>query len=103
MATLKFNPSPLSGLCTPGLLCAYRIQIETISINNARYPSSMAAGLNAAWAFLVSEAPLFVHGCLGVDYPLNFDKGDIPWCMLLADDVVLVDENQVGVNRKLEL
>ena len=30
-------------------------------------------------------------------------KGDIPWCMLLADDVVLVDENQVGVNRKLEL
>ena len=30
-------------------------------------------------------------------------QGDIPWCMLFADDVVLVDESQVGVNRKLEL
>jgi len=25
------------------------------------------------------------------------------WCMLFADDVVLVDESQAGVNRKLEL
>ena len=30
-------------------------------------------------------------------------QGDIPWCMLFADDVVLVDESQSGVNRKLEL
>jgi hypothetical protein len=31
-------------------------------------------------------------------------QGDIPWCVLFADvDVVLVDENRVGVNRKLEL
>jgi hypothetical protein len=30
-------------------------------------------------------------------------QGDIPWCMLFADDVVLVDENREGVNRKLEL
>ncbi|PVH32444.1 hypothetical protein PAHAL_9G397800 [Panicum hallii] len=30
-------------------------------------------------------------------------QGDIPWCMLFADDVVLVDESRVGVNMKLEL
>jgi hypothetical protein len=30
-------------------------------------------------------------------------QGDIPWCMLFADNVVLVDESQAGVNRKLKL
>ena len=31
------------------------------------------------------------------------DIRDIPWCMLFADDVVLVDDSGAGVNRKLEL
>ncbi|PVH31922.1 hypothetical protein PAHAL_9G264300 [Panicum hallii] len=30
-------------------------------------------------------------------------QGDISWCMLFADDVVLVDESRAGVNMKLEL
>jgi hypothetical protein len=30
-------------------------------------------------------------------------QGDIPWCMLLTDDVVQVDDSQMRVNRKLEL
>ena len=30
-------------------------------------------------------------------------QSDIPWCMLFADEVVLVDESRAGVNRKLEL
>ena len=30
-------------------------------------------------------------------------QGDISWCMLFADNVVLVDESQAGINRKLEL
>jgi hypothetical protein len=30
-------------------------------------------------------------------------QGDIPWCMLFADDVVLVNESRTGVDQKLEL
>ena len=30
-------------------------------------------------------------------------QGDIPWCMLFADDVVLVDDSRTGVSGKLEL
>jgi hypothetical protein len=28
---------------------------------------------------------------------------DIPWCMLFANDVVLVDDSGMGINKKLEL
>ena len=45
----------------------------------------------------VSFEPLFVS--LVMDEVTR----DIPWCMLFADDVVLVDESQTGVNQKLEL
>ncbi len=30
-------------------------------------------------------------------------QGEIPWCMLFADDIVLVDDTMTGINRKLEL
>ena len=28
---------------------------------------------------------------------------EIPWCMLFADDIVLIDETKKGVNIELEL
>jgi Reverse transcriptase (RNA-dependent DNA polymerase) len=30
-------------------------------------------------------------------------QGDIPWCMLFVDDVVLIDESRIRVNQKLDL
>ena len=30
-------------------------------------------------------------------------QDEIPWCMLFADDIVLVDETRAGVNAKFEL
>ena len=30
-------------------------------------------------------------------------QDDIPWCMLFADDIVLIDETKFGVNAKLDV
>ena len=38
-----------------------------------------------------------------MDKPIRAIQDEIPWCVLFADDIVLVDETRVGVNVKLEL
>ena len=77
---------------------------------------------------ILRNAMTFVRTCDGdtTDFPINIGlhqgsalspylfalvmdevtrdiQGDISWCMLFDDDVVLVDESRAGLNRKLEL
>jgi hypothetical protein len=40
---------------------------------------------------------------LVIDEVIRDIQGDIPWCILFIDDVVLVDESRTGVGQKLEL
>jgi hypothetical protein len=40
---------------------------------------------------------------LVIDEVTMYIQGDVTWCMLFVDDVVLVDKSWEGVNRKLEL
>jgi hypothetical protein len=36
---------------------------------------------------------------LAMDEVTRDIQGDIPWCMLFADDVVLVDESRTGLTK----
>jgi hypothetical protein len=38
-----------------------------------------------------------------MDKITNDIQEDISWCILFADDVVLIDESRIGVDQKLEL
>jgi hypothetical protein len=40
---------------------------------------------------------------LVMDEITNDIQGDIPWWMIFADDVVLIDESRIVVDQKLEL
>nr|XP_009789897.1 PREDICTED: uncharacterized protein LOC104237440 [Nicotiana sylvestris] len=35
-----------------------------------------------------------------MDALTNHIQGEVPWCMLFADDIVLIDEMQDGVNER---
>jgi Reverse transcriptase (RNA-dependent DNA polymerase) len=40
---------------------------------------------------------------LAMDETTNDIQGDILWCMLFTDDVVLIEESRIRVDQKLEL
>nr|XP_009761835.1 PREDICTED: uncharacterized protein LOC104213957 [Nicotiana sylvestris] len=40
---------------------------------------------------------------LAMDVLSRHIQGEVPWCMLFTDDIVLIDETRIGVNARLEL
>ncbi|XP_070036177.1 uncharacterized protein [Nicotiana tomentosiformis] len=40
---------------------------------------------------------------LAIDVLTRYIQGEVPWCMLFADDIVLIDETRCGVNERLEV
>ncbi|XP_070020025.1 uncharacterized protein [Nicotiana sylvestris] len=38
-----------------------------------------------------------------MDVLLRHIQGEVPWCMLFADDIVLINEMRSGVNARLEV
>ncbi|XP_070004145.1 secreted RxLR effector protein 78-like [Nicotiana sylvestris] len=40
---------------------------------------------------------------LVIDALTHYVQGEVPWCMLFADDIVLIDEMQSGINERLEV
>ncbi|XP_070022655.1 secreted RxLR effector protein 78-like [Nicotiana sylvestris] len=40
---------------------------------------------------------------LVMDVLTHHIQGEVPWCMLFADDIVLIDETRSGINERLEV
>ncbi|XP_019238538.1 PREDICTED: uncharacterized protein LOC109218619 [Nicotiana attenuata] len=40
---------------------------------------------------------------LVMDAPTHHVQGEVPWCMLFADNIVLIDETRSGVNERLDV
>ncbi|XP_070056567.1 secreted RxLR effector protein 78-like [Nicotiana tomentosiformis] len=38
-----------------------------------------------------------------MDALIHYIQGEVPWCMLFADDIVLIDESRAGVNERVEV
>ncbi|XP_070002243.1 uncharacterized protein [Nicotiana sylvestris] len=38
-----------------------------------------------------------------MDSLIRHIQGEVPWCLLFADDIVLIDETRGGVNERLEI
>ncbi|XP_009793420.1 uncharacterized protein [Nicotiana sylvestris] len=49
-----------------------------------------------------SVLSLFVFA-LVMDTLTNHIQGEVPWCMLFANDIVLIDESRAGANERLEV
>ncbi|XP_070014932.1 secreted RxLR effector protein 78-like [Nicotiana sylvestris] len=72
-----------------------KTRVRTVGGNSEHFPVEM--GLHQGSA----RSPFLF--ALVMDVLTNHIQGKEPWCMLFADDIVLIDESRTGVNVRLEV
>ncbi|XP_070040439.1 secreted RxLR effector protein 78-like [Nicotiana tomentosiformis] len=72
-----------------------KTRVRTVGGDSENFP--MVMGLHQGLAL---SSFLFA---LAMDVLSRHIQGEVPWCMLFADDIVLIDETCSGVNARLEV
>jgi len=70
-----------------------RTRVRTVIGNTEDFPIDIGLQGSALSPFLFTTV---------MDELTREIQDEIPWCMLFADDIVLIDESREGVNTKLE-
>ncbi|XP_070007631.1 secreted RxLR effector protein 78-like [Nicotiana sylvestris] len=72
-----------------------KIRVRTVGGDSEDFPVVMGLHQGSALSpFLFA---------LVMDALTHHIQGDVPWSMLFADDIVLIDESRTGVNERLEV
>ncbi|XP_070018084.1 secreted RxLR effector protein 78-like [Nicotiana sylvestris] len=78
-----------------GMYNGAKTQVMTVGDDSELFPVIM--GLHQG---SVLKAFLFA---LVMEAPTHHIQGELPWCMLFTDDIVLIDETRGGINERLEV
>ncbi|XP_070017987.1 secreted RxLR effector protein 78-like [Nicotiana sylvestris] len=72
-----------------------KTRVRTVGGDSEHFPVDMGLHQGSALSpFLFA---------LVMDALTHHIQGEVPWCMLFADDIVLIDETRRGVNEGLEV
>ncbi|XP_060203092.1 uncharacterized protein LOC132631539 [Lycium barbarum] len=72
-----------------------KIWVRTVGGDSEHFPVTMGLHQGSALSLF-----LFV---VAMDALTSHIQGEVPWCMLFADDIVFIDELRSGVNTRLEV